>query len=76
MIVTRGNKKADAAEVPELLDVRAVAEIFSCSQRFVIKMADQGVIPRPLKIGRLRRWSRRAIAQWAETQATAGGARS
>ena len=48
----------------ELLDVKAVAALFSCSPRHVYRLADAGLMPRPVKLGVLVRWPRLAIETW------------
>lgn len=49
----------------ELLDVRAVAELLGCSSRHVYRLSDAGLMPPPVKLGRLIRWRRRAdIEPW------------
>lgn len=50
--------------LPELLDVMAVAALLSCSPRHVLRMARSGRMPPAVKVGRLRRWSRRSIELW------------
>lgn len=50
--------------LPELLDVMAVAALLSCSPRHVLRLAGSGRMPPPVKVGRLRRWSRSSIATW------------
>jgi excisionase family DNA binding protein len=54
------------ANAAELLDVRAVAALLGCSTRHVKRLADAGKLPSPLKLGRLKRWPRRAIRQWLD----------
>jgi predicted DNA-binding transcriptional regulator AlpA len=39
-----------------MLSIKEVAEVFSISVREVWRKVDRGALPRPLKIGRLRRW--------------------
>jgi excisionase family DNA binding protein len=39
-----------------LLDVQQVAEILGISTRTVRRLADRGVMPRPVKLGALLRW--------------------
>jgi excisionase family DNA binding protein len=51
-------------EAPALLDVRAVATLLNCSPRHVYRLADSGVLPRPVKVGALVRWPRQTIAEW------------
>jgi excisionase family DNA binding protein len=65
---------------PELLDVRAVAELLGISTRNAERLSDAGKMPASLKLGRLRRWSRRSIREWLDSgcpacRKPAGGAR-
>lgn len=66
---------------PELTDVHGVAVMLGgVSTRHVERLADAGKMPAGLKVGRLRRWSRRAIREWVEAgcpscRKPAGGAR-
>jgi excisionase family DNA binding protein len=48
----------------ELLDVDQVAELLNCSSRHIYRLADAGLIPRPVKLGVLNRWPRAAICEW------------
>lgn len=48
----------------ELLDVQEVAALLSCSSRHVYRLADGGKMPRPVKLGSLCRWSKKAIDDW------------
>lgn len=49
---------------PELLDLQQVARICQFSPRHVLRMADTGRMPPPVKVGRCARWSRRQIQNW------------
>ena len=55
---------------PDLLDVRAVSRMTTISTRHLRRMADAGMMPRPVRIGRLLRWRRTTgdpmtgIAEW------------
>lgn len=55
-----------AAEAPaaQLLDVRSVAQLLNCSTRHVIRLADAGLMPSPVRIGRLTRWPLRSVEDW------------
>lgn len=53
-----------------LIDVRAVAEMCGVSVWLLYKMAGNGRMPKPIKIGRLLRWKRRDVERWI-----AGGCR-
>jgi excisionase family DNA binding protein len=52
------------AATPVLIDVRAVAELLGCSDRHVYRLADNGRMPKPRKLGALCRWSRAEIDAW------------
>ena len=39
-----------------MADVLVIAELILCSSRHVRRMADAGVMPRPVHVGRLTRW--------------------
>jgi predicted DNA-binding transcriptional regulator AlpA len=52
------------APLPELIDVKAVAKLLSCSSRSVLRLAASGAMPKPHKLGNLTRWSRREIIEW------------
>ena len=45
----------------ELLDVVAVGKLLKCSPRHVYRLCEMGLMPRPMKLGRLNRWSKTAI---------------
>jgi excisionase family DNA binding protein len=47
-----------------LIDVRAVAAMLTCSTRHVIRLADAGRMPSPLKLGSLVRWRRQEVLDW------------
>ena len=69
--LTQSVRKTDIGRAgPEhtaaLLDVQSVAELLGCSPRHVYRLADRGAMPRPLGLGRLRRWSRAAISEWID----------
>ena len=48
----------------EMLDVRGMAAMLSCSTRHVRRLADAGRMPRPVKLGSLVRWRAEEIAEW------------
>jgi predicted DNA-binding transcriptional regulator AlpA len=47
-----------------LLDVRAVARLFSLSTQTVRRLDSQGRIPRPIRIGRAVRWYKPHVLGW------------
>lgn len=50
--------------LPELVDVKRVAEMLSCSVRHVYRMSDAGRMPAPHKLGAARRWSTDELKAW------------
>ena len=53
-------------EVVDLLDARAVARRLACGTRSVWRWADAGRMPRPVRLGRLRRWRTADIDAWVK----------
>lgn len=47
-----------------LLSVQQVSGLLNCSTRHVYRLSDAGRMPRPVKLGALVRWDRKAIEQW------------
>jgi excisionase family DNA binding protein len=54
----------DLAALPALLDVRAVARELDCSTRHVYRLADNGRMPPPVRLGALVRWPRLTLEEW------------
>ncbi len=54
----------ESSELSLLIDVHDVASMLKCSARHVWRLADSGRMPRPYKIGALRRWDRATIERW------------
>src|SRR5262245_29060833 len=52
------------ATAPALIDVGTVAALLTCSKRHVIRLADAGRMPLPLRLGALVRWRRQEILDW------------
>lgn len=48
------------------VDAREIACLLGCSAKHVCRLAKQGRLPKPVRIGRLLRWSREVIEQWLE----------
>jgi excisionase family DNA binding protein len=61
-----GGGDTGARELPELLDVKAVAHLLTCSTRTVYRLSDANSMPRNIKLGALSRWSRSAVMDWIE----------
>jgi predicted DNA-binding transcriptional regulator AlpA len=53
-------------ELPAMLSVDDVSAMLGCSTRHVYRMSDMERMPRPIKLGALVRWSRRAILEWID----------
>lgn len=60
---------ASEAALPAALNVKQVAAMLGVSERHVYRMADGGLMPRPVKLGGLNRWSRKQIEDWFEAGA-------
>lgn len=41
-----------------------LATTIGCSSRHILRMVDAGLMPKPIKLGRLTRWRRCEIEQW------------
>lgn len=52
----------------QLLTAKQVAELLSCSFRHVIRLADRGIIPKPIRLGSSVRWSKAALEKWIKEQ--------
>lgn len=50
----------------ELIDVKAVAKLLSCSARHVYRLVDAGKMPAPVKLGVLVRWRSAELANWLD----------
>ncbi len=57
--VTTSDKPA--IEPDGAIDVHAVASLYGCSVRHVLRMADTGEIPPGFRLRNLRRWKRSVI---------------
>jgi excisionase family DNA binding protein len=51
-----------------MVDAKEIAGFLGCSPKHVRRLSDQGKLPKPVRVGRLRRWPRQAIEQWLEAQ--------
>ena len=51
---------------PELLDVHGVADMLGVPHGRVYQFAYMGVIPPPVKLGGMMRWSRRGLLRWID----------
>ncbi len=49
---------------PVLLTAKDVGRLLRCSPRTVSRLAETGRMPAPVRLGKLVRWSRRALDGW------------
>jgi len=49
---------------PPLIDVKEFAAKLSCNPKHVRRMADSGRCPPAIRLGGLRRWSRKEVDDW------------
>ena len=66
-----GNALAvDRIKLPDsdavLIGVGAMAELLQVSDRPVWRLASSGEVPRPVEIGRSRRWVRATVMSWID----------
>jgi excisionase family DNA binding protein len=54
----------DAAALPALLDVQAVAQLLDCSTRHIYRLSDAGSMPALVRLGSLVRWDRLVVEEW------------
>ena len=55
---------AQHIEEPELITDEDVAKLMKVSMRTVQRLAKRSDFPRPLQIGRIRRWDKRAVCNF------------
>jgi predicted DNA-binding transcriptional regulator AlpA len=59
----------------ELLDVKAVAKLLSCSPRTVWRLRDRGAIPAPIILSSgVVRWRRTVLSRWLDELQPSGRA--
>jgi excisionase family DNA binding protein len=51
---------------PSLMAVDDVAAMLNCSTRTVWRFSDAGKMPRPLRIGGIRRWRKKDVESWLD----------
>ena len=56
----------DLPQGSPMLTADGLAKLLACSPRSVRRLADQGNIPPPVKIGGMVRWPRGTIEKWCE----------
>lgn len=71
-MTSKPNPSAEGIGAPEvdpavlMIDVNVVAEMIGCSPRHARRMADGGLMPRPIRLGGLIRWRRSDILEWIQ----------
>jgi predicted DNA-binding transcriptional regulator AlpA len=58
------SKSAVSTSARALSDLTEVSALLLCSKRHVIRMAERGLMPPPVRLGSLVRWQRGAIDSW------------
>ncbi len=58
------SKSAVSTSEHALSDITEVSALLLCSKRHVIRMAERGLMPPPIRLGSLVRWQRGAIEEW------------
>lgn len=51
---------------PELLTAVQLADLLQMSIRSIRRLAADGSLPQPVRIGRMVRWNRAAVLSWIE----------
>ncbi|MCA8999713.1 MAG: hypothetical protein KDA80_22140 [Planctomycetaceae bacterium] len=54
---------------PQTLDTPALAKRLSCSVRHIATMDKEGGLPRPVRLGKLKRWVASEIDEWLKAGA-------
>ncbi len=56
----------DRASEPVMLTVEDMGRLLNCSARSIYRLAEAGRIPRPVRLGGLRRWHRPMVERWLD----------
>lgn len=60
--------ESNNSEVPQpshtFVDIRHLSRALGCSERQIRRLVAAGEFPKPIKVGRLRRWPKTAFDQW------------
>ena len=59
-------KAEDSGEESALVDVKEAARMCSISASMLYKLNVAGVLPKPIKLGKLLRWKRQDILEWID----------
>lgn len=71
MIVKRKSRAASPPardDAHPMIDVREVADFLRVSEKTVWRLAAEGRLPHPVRVGRQFRWRRAAIERWTAGQ--------
>lgn len=52
-----------------LLRATDIASFLGCTPKHIRKLSERGEFPKPVKAGRLLRWSRQSVERWLAEQA-------
>jgi predicted DNA-binding transcriptional regulator AlpA len=63
-VATKVEQSDRAVVEPVMVDVQWVAEALRCSARHVHRLRDAGLLPPPVRLGALIRWSRTVLEKW------------
>ncbi len=83
IVVSTQGKQASPTGIPELcLNIKQLASVLGVSSRHIERLDSSGKLPKPLRLGRAKRWRTSEIEAWLEAgcpdrrawQATKGGA--
>ena len=69
-------RNAASGRLTAMLTVHEVARLLSCSARTVYRLADSGRLPRPIKLGTLKRWPRESFERWVAGGCQAPGSKA
>jgi excisionase family DNA binding protein len=69
----RKKQRVETYPPPLMIDYDTVARMLACSKRHVFRMVDDGLIPKPVKLGSLYRWPVAVIDAWVAGGCQPGG---
>ena len=64
MTATAQTATAQAAQDVQFLTAKACSQRYGFSIRHFLRLVDAGKAPRPVRFGRLTRWSVQTLAEW------------
>lgn len=63
---THAKSRSPSSTASAVVDAGELSEILRCSKRHVLRLAERGLLPPPVKLGSLSRWSRPTIEAWID----------